>query len=201
MSLDSLTPLILEYRYWILIPLSILEGPIVAFIAGTLASLGYFNVAALALFFLVRDVAMDGMYYSLGYFGKRLTIVQRTITRLGVREKHFEEVRVLWEHHAGKTMFLGKLSYGIAFSFIILAGFIRMSLRKFFFWGAVVAIVQYWTLLALGYVLGTSLAGVGAHVIQYFSYVVAAATIIASLYYVFGKRGRKKLLKDAGEGA
>ena len=59
MSVDQISQLIIEYRYFILIPLSFIEGPIVAFAAGALASLGYFNVYALAIFFFVVDMLKD----------------------------------------------------------------------------------------------------------------------------------------------
>ncbi|MDP2665084.1 MAG: hypothetical protein Q8P23_00320, partial [bacterium] len=71
MSVDFITELILQYRYWILIPLSLIEGPVVAFVAGTLASLGYFNMSFLAVLFFVRDVGLDGVYYAIGHFGGR----------------------------------------------------------------------------------------------------------------------------------
>ena len=59
MSPEHLTQLILDYRYWILIPISVIEGPVVAFVAGTLAALGYFNIWVLVLFFFARDMIMD----------------------------------------------------------------------------------------------------------------------------------------------
>ena len=69
MSVDFITELILQYRYWILIPLSFIEGPVVAFVAGMLASMGYFNIYFLSALFFVRDVGLDGVYYAIGHFG------------------------------------------------------------------------------------------------------------------------------------
>src|SRR5579872_586989 len=110
MSVASMTHLILEYRYWILIPLSFLEGPIVAFIAGGLASLGYFNLYFLAILFFVRDVGLDGVYYAIGYFAAGTAFAKRMLGKLGVTQDHLEGVRLLWKDHAGRTMFVGKLS-------------------------------------------------------------------------------------------
>src|SRR5271154_4469952 len=93
MTLSSTTQLIIEYRYLILIPLALIEGPIVAFIAGTLASLGYFDVYFLAIFFLVRDVTMDSIYYALGYFGGRTKFVMRMLAKIKVTPDHLEGVR------------------------------------------------------------------------------------------------------------
>src|SRR3989338_6591219 len=72
MSLDFTTQIILEYRYWILIPLSLIEGPIVAFVAGTLASVGYFNLYFLAVLFFkgasIIAVVQYGTLLLAGYF-------------------------------------------------------------------------------------------------------------------------------------
>ena len=132
MSLDSITTLIIHYRYLILIPLSIIEGPIVAFSAGTLASLGYFNIVALSLFFFARDIIMDGLYYLVGYYFANTLFAQRILKKLRVTKEHLGTVKDLWEKNPGKTMFIGKLSYGIASSFITVAGMVRMNLTIFF---------------------------------------------------------------------
>ncbi|MCR4325519.1 MAG: hypothetical protein NUV59_01810 [Patescibacteria group bacterium] len=195
MSPDHITTLIVEYRYWILVPLSVFEGPLVAFASGTLASLGYFNVYVLAIFFFLLDMAKDAFYYALGYWGRDWRVTRHILKKLGVDEGHLEHVREIWEKHAGKTMFLGKLSYGIAASFVVLAGTVRMPLRKFFGWGAVVAVAQFWTLLALGYLFGTSLPN-STRIVQDIGYAVGVIALFGSAYYVFSFYMRKKWEKE-----
>src|SRR5665213_1298609 len=145
MSPQTIAHLIIEYRYWILIPAAIIEGPIVAFVAGTLASLGYFNIYVLIAFFFVRDMGMDAIYYYSGYFGGRSAFIQRMLAKLSMDEARLDELRLVWEQHPAKTMFIGKLSYGIAQAFIVTAGVVKMSIRKFFGYGALAAIAQYGT--------------------------------------------------------
>ena len=196
MDADHLTELIVQYRYLILIPLSIIEGPVVAFVAGTLASLGYFNIYVLLLFFFARDMIMDAFYYALGYYGGRTATAQKLLRKIGVREDHLDDIRKLWEKNAGKTMFLGKLSYGIASSFIALAGTVHMPLKKFFGWGAVVAIVQFWGLIFLGYFFGESFGSI-ENVINGIHYVILGITIVGILYYILTRYMRKELTREA----
>jgi membrane protein DedA with SNARE-associated domain len=196
MSPDTVTNLIIEYRYWILIPLSIMEGPIVAFAAGTLASLGYFNIFVLAGFFFVRDMVMDGLYYVVGYYGGRTRFVQNMLKRVGVEAGHLEDIRKLWEKHAGKTMFLGKLSYGIASGFIAVAGMVKMPLRKFFGYGAIVAVSQYGVLLALGYFYGNSLGGNAGRIIDNIQYLLVGVIALGSIYFVVSRYARSKLKEE-----
>ena len=199
MSVDFITELILQYRYWILIPLSFIEGPVIAFVAGTLASVGYFNMYFLAALFFIRDVGLDGIYYAIGHFGARTAFVQRMLVRIGVTPDHLEQVRVLWEKRPGWTMFIGKLSYGIASAFIVVAGVGKMRLPKFFLYGSIVAVLQYGTLLFAGYYLGESLGGNIVHIIENVQYVIAFVAIAISGYYIFSWYMRKKLLKESEE--
>jgi membrane protein DedA with SNARE-associated domain len=185
MNLQNIPHLLIEYRYWILVPLSLIEGPIVAFISGTLASLGYFNIFSLVLFFFARDMVMDGFYYFLGYFGSRTSFANYILRKIHIKQDHIDSLRSLWERHPARTMFLGKLSYGVSQFFIIAAGIIKMNIRKFFAYGAIVAVVQYVVLLLLGYFFGSAFGGSTAAIVENIQYAIAGATLILSGYYAF----------------
>jgi membrane protein DedA with SNARE-associated domain len=193
--MEGIVPLILEYRYWILLPLTIVEGPIVALIASTLASAGYFNIYALAVFFLVRDLAMDGMYYALGHYGSKTRVVHNLLARIGVHEGHLEDVRTLWEKHPFKTMFIGKITYGIAASFIVLAGAVGMRLRVFYIYALVVALIQYGAMLTLGYFYGAAFGGDMVAIFANIQYALAFLAVIGIAYYFLARRAKKSLLQ------
>lgn len=196
MSFDTLTQLILQYRYWILIPLSFIEGPIVAFIAGALAALNYFNIYALAIIFFLRDVGGDGLYYAIGYFGGHRPFTHRALRRIGVTESHMEKVRAFWLKRPGVTMFFGKLAYGIAAAFIVAAGIMKMPLRIFILYGSLIAVLQYGTLLVLGYFLGASFGGTVDKVLANVHYVVAFAALAIAAYFAIGWRMRERFFKE-----
>lgn len=199
MDVNHLTALILEYRYWILLPLSFVEGPIVAFFAGMLAAAGHFNIWALALFFFARDVIVDLGCYYLGVFGRQSGWITKVLRRLGVTEDHLEEVRVLWHSHPGKTMFLSKLSYGVAAGFIVVAGLVRMDLRKFLYYGSMIAVAHYGILLFVGYFFGAAFGTTFIELLHNLPYVIAGLSVIAIAYYVFKRRVSKKLVQAEEE--
>ena len=199
MSMDFITEILLQYRYLILIPLSLIEGPLVAFVAGTLAALGYFNIYFLAVLFFIRDVGLDGVYYAIGHFGGRTRFAGRMLKKMGITPDHLKQVRILWIKRPFWTMFIGKVSYGIASAFIVVAGMVKMPLKIFFKYGIIVAILQYGTLLLVGYYLGESLGGDIAKIISNVEYVIAFAAIAISGYYIFSWYMRKKLLKEDKE--
>ena len=202
MSVDFITQLILQYRYWILVPLSFIEGPVVAFVAGTLAAVGLFDMYFLAGLFFVRDVGLDGAYYAMGYFGGHSKFAERMLAKLGITDDHLQQVREMWERRPFTTMFVGKLSYGIASAFIVVAGMVKMPLRIFFKYGVLVAILEYGVLLLAGYFLGASLGGNVVRIIDNIQYAVAFGAIALVGYYLVSLRMRGKFLKEekgAGE--
>ncbi len=196
--MESLTLLIIEYRYWFLIPLTFLEGPIVALLAGTLAAAHYFDIYLLALIFIIREVVMDGVYYALGYYGGKIVWVQKMLHRAGIHEDHLDDIRLLWERYPFRTMFVGKISYGIALVFILCAGFIRMNLWRFYGYGMVVAVIQYGVLLAIGYGYGNAFSGDLIHMFEQAHYLIALITLIGVIYYVLAKRAKRKLFEVSG---
>jgi membrane protein DedA with SNARE-associated domain len=199
MSLDSVTHLLIQYRYLILIPLTFLEGPIVAFVAGTLASLGYFNMYALATLFFVRDVTMDLLCYATGHWGWKMGWVRRWVGRMGVTEEHLGEVQVLWNKYGFRTMFFSKLSYGIAAAFIIVAGVVHMPIKKFITYGAIVTVLQYGSLLFLGYFLGNAFGGTIQGVLEKLQYVLLLAAAVLIAYYFLRRYMRRRLEKQERE--
>lgn len=192
--MDHTTVLIIQYRYFILIPLAILEGPIAAFSAGTLASLGYFNIYVLGIIFFVRDVGIDLCYYALGHYGGKTKLVEKFLAKIHVTSAHLEGVRRLWDNHTAKTMFIGKLSYGISSTFIVIAGMVKVPLKRFVAYGSMVAVTQYGALLLLGYFFGNSFGKTISSALTILEYIIGAITIVASLYFIMGRRFRTKLL-------
>lgn len=195
MSTEALTELILWYRYSILIPLSFIEGPLIAFIAGTLAAVGFFNIYFLIALFFVRDIIFDAVYYAIGYFGKDTRFANRMLARLKITPDHLARARSLWERRPMMTMFIGKLAYGIASAFIVAVGMMKMPLGLFFKYGAIVAIVEYGGFLATGYFLGASLGGDVVEVVKKLQYMLAFGLVTAAAYFFFSLRLRTKFLK------
>lgn len=199
MTPDSITQLILDYRYWILIPLSLIEGPVVAFIAGTLAATGFFSFPILAVLFFIRDLGMDLVCYAIGHYGGRTKLAERMLAKLEITPDHLDHVRGIWARRPGLTMFVGKLSYGISAAFIVAAGMIHMPLKKFIYYGSIIAVAQYGTLLLLGYFLGVGVGGSMVRIIENVQYVILFATVAISGYYIFTWRMRKKFLREEKE--
>jgi membrane protein DedA with SNARE-associated domain len=184
---ESLTPALITYRYWILVPLSLVEGPTVAFVTGTLASLGYFNPFVVYGVFIVKDFVVDGAYYYVGRFASQTSSVARLFTKARVTAAEIDHARLLWDRHGWRTMFVAKLSWGLSPAFLALAGLVAVPAAIFFRYAVGIAIVQYGVLLALGYYFGHAI-GTVSQAIRLIGYIVTGAALVAIVYLRRGLR-------------
>jgi membrane protein DedA with SNARE-associated domain len=195
MDFSHITELILHYRYFILFPLACFEGPVISFVVGILAAAGYFNPINAYVVLIFGDIIPDIAYYFLGRYGEHKAIVARYISKIGVTEKHFDVIRKLWHTHTGKTMFFGKLAYGLSTPFLVSAGLVGMSLKKFLAYALPITLVQYAFLLALGYYFGGSFNFISTS-LRDVQIIIAAVLVVALGYYFFTRYMRSKLLQE-----
>lgn len=200
MPADHLTQLLIDYRYWIIIPLSFLEGPIVAFAVGTLSSFGYFNPFVAIWVFFAKDVIMDGAWYFLGRFAHGWGFVRRLLLKGGLITESTEAFRRQWRGHAFRTMFISKLPHGFSSAFLAMSGVIEAPMGRFFSYAAVIALLQYGVLFVLGYYFGSWL-GLSSSFVTRFQYVFTGVFTLAGIYllgawYLRRRLARRKPVDD-----
>ncbi len=197
MQPDHLTQLIIDYRYWIVIPLSFLEGPVIAFAVGTLSALGYFNPFVAVWVFFAKDMIMDGAFYLLGRFATRSRFVQQTLHKGGIITESTDEFKKQWEGHAFRTMFMAKLPHGFSSVFLAMSGVFKAPWGRFFAYAAIIAVLQYVLLFVLGYYFG-GLLGVSSSTITKIQYIVTAVFTVAMLYLAGAWYIRRRIKRKGG---
>ncbi|HUO56052.1 MAG TPA: hypothetical protein VMU27_01280 [Candidatus Paceibacterota bacterium] len=193
MTFTQVVHLILVYRYLIIVPLSFIEGPIVAFIAGALALLGYFNPYGMFAFLIARDVIVDNTMYSIGRFGGQTRFAQAVLKKIRFTDNYLADVRKLWDEHPLRTMFFSKLSYGLSASFLIVAGIVEMPFSIFFRYGVIVALLQYGLLFVLGYFVGNSFTSFG-NALNNILFALGIISLFIIIYYIFAHMMSSKLI-------
>ncbi|MDE2019355.1 MAG: VTT domain-containing protein [Patescibacteria group bacterium] len=193
MSFAVLAHLIETYRYWIFIPLAFLEGPIVSFVAGTLASVGYLNIPLALLVLFGRDIIVDSASYFLGRFAEHLAVTRWLLGKLGVSGAMIDDVRRQWNEHGARTMFVSKLSYGVSAAFLVVAGMVEMPFRNFLKYAALVAVTQYGILFFLGYFFGIQFGSLYA-ILDNIQFVIAGIGLFAAAYYLLRSYLRRRML-------
>ncbi len=199
MDQTTILDLIVEYRYLILVPLAFIEGPIVALTAGLLSALGYFDPFVVLGIMVGKDISVDAACYAIGRLGNRTALVKHYAKKIGIVEEHWSTVERLWEDHPWRTMFFSKLAYGLSLPFLVSAGLTRIAYGRFWFYAVQVSLLQYGTLLFLGYYFGNSLTAVqnGVHIAQ-IALAIIAVTVV--LYYIVSHGVRRRLKQEAGDG-
>lgn len=190
MELAAIVVLLEQYRYFILFPLACLEGPILGFITGSLIPLGYFSPLPLLLLLVAADVIPDCIYWAVGRWGKKKGLVESIGKKVGLTPERFGVLERLWHGHPVKAMAITKFSYGISTPLLITAGLVHLPLGKFVGLSALLALLQYSVLVALGYFFGNYFATVQSGLVRA-QIVVAAAVAVFVLYYFFSKSVRR----------
>lgn len=199
MSADAIIHTLLIYRYPMLILLALLEGPVVSLTGGFLASLGYLNLWLVVIILVGKDIAVDAVYYALGYFGTRGDIARRFGRKIGVLEHHWDLVQALWRDHPFRTMFVSKLSYGLSLPFMVSAGLTRMPYRRYWLYAAEVALLQYAALVFVGYFFGSRIGAAHFNLINGIQYLIAGIFLIWTTLYIMRSFVTKRLRKESGE--
>lgn len=143
------------YRYPIIYPLAIFEGPVVSIIAGFLIRTGFLGFWATYFLLMAGDLTGDVIWYLVGRHGAR-PLINRWGHFFSLTTDNVEKLQGLFQKHQTKILFISKLTtgFGFAIATLIAAGAAHVPFKKYFainFFGQFI-----WTgiLVALGYFVG-----------------------------------------------
>ncbi len=179
MDSQQITQFIQEYGYWILYPLTIIEGPLATLAGGGLAALGLLKIELVFLISIFGDLTMDLILYAIGYFGNQR--LRNFIGRHPKIETRRKKLQTFFEKHGGKVIFLVKITVGLSYITFITAGMIRMPLKKFLFFSILGGIIWSSILITIGYFYGNLYRTIGQH-IEWASLIVVGITLGTLLF-------------------
>ena len=167
-----------QHGYWGILPLMIIEGPIVTIIAAILASLGAFRWEFILLFSILGDVVGDVILYGLGYkYG--MGFVKKVGKYIGITEILVLRMQKYFENHGGKTIFAVKSTTGLCWAAFTAAGMVKMDFKRFLKYSVLGGIVWSGFLVAMGYFYGY----LWREISQYIDWIGWAIAIIAVFSY------------------
>jgi membrane protein DedA with SNARE-associated domain len=188
-----------HYGYWMMLPLMILEGPVVTIMAAMLASLGAFNVLIVLIFSILGDIVGDIILYGLGYhYGMRF--VRRVGKYIGITEKLVLRMEGYFARHGGKTIFAVKSTTGLCWATFVAAGIVKMDFKKFVRYSLLGGIIWSGFLVIMGYFYGYLWKEIRDS-IQWIGWAVVGLAIVSFFVItVYKKREAKKMLKENSAG-
>lgn len=138
---------------WILLPLAILEGPVISLLTGWLIALGLISPPMAFALILFGDVAGDCILYAIGRGSQPR---MRRWLPLRLRPGRAQLARLIRQVRCNDAGLLiaGKLTHVAGFPVLLAAGAARVPLHRFILWNTLAAIPKAGLLLALGWAFG-----------------------------------------------
>ncbi|PIP28233.1 MAG: hypothetical protein COX29_02295 [Candidatus Moranbacteria bacterium CG23_combo_of_CG06-09_8_20_14_all_35_22] len=184
-----------QYGYAIMLPLMIIEGPVVTIIASMLASLGAFNIFIVLIFSIIGDMGGDIILYGLGYkYG--MGFVRRVGKYIGITENLVLKMEKYFEHHGGKTILAVKSTAGLCWATFVAAGIVKMNFKKFVKYSFLGGIIWSGFLVAMGYFYGYLWREIQIY-IKWIGWVIFGTAIITFVIInIYKSYQSKKMFKE-----
>jgi membrane protein DedA with SNARE-associated domain len=136
----------------LILPLAVIEGPLVTAISGFLSARGYFDWYWALCLLVAGDVIGDLIYYWIGRSaGGPLA---RFGSRFGLRCLPSPELQHDLRHNASKMLVIGKWTHTLGFFVLTGSGMLRVPLARFFLVNLIASIPKTLVLFGVGYFAG-----------------------------------------------
>jgi membrane-associated protein len=170
-----------------------LPGDSLLVTAGLLAARGYLNVYTLAPVLTLAAICGNSLGYLIGRAsGPRIFNRENS---LFFNKKHALLAHEFYEKHGRKTIVLAQFMPIIRTFSPVIAGVGGMRLRQFMTFNIIGAFVWVWSMLSIGYFLGSYIPGIDEH-IEIVVVIVVFISILPGL--IGGYRAKRAKEKDNG---
>lgn len=170
-TLNQIVHLLETYKYFLLFPIAVIEGPIITVIAGFLVSLGHMNIFIAYAVVVAGDIVGDALYYWIGKSGGQF-MLSKFGHILGVSPDKIAFVKKHFHKHPNKTLLFGKFTHAFGVAILIAAGIVNINFWRFIAVNFASTLVKSLALLLVGYFFGQAY-------VQINSYINNATAIIA----------------------
>jgi membrane protein DedA with SNARE-associated domain len=188
-ALEHTLSLLETYRYEVLFPITLLEGPVATIIAGMLISLGYFDPVIACIIMILADSMSDVFRYYLG-LSFRNGKVEKLVRFFGISQSKTEQFGLQFNKHPKKLIFSSKIFPGIGMAIQVAAGAVKSPLKEYFWITFVATVIKTIILTLVGYAFGSYINQMN----DYFSVagLILALTGVAviSSFYFLSKYGK-----------
>lgn len=179
-----------NYGYWIILPLMIIEGPIVTILAAFMASVGIFNIWVVLILSITGDITGDILLYWIGRIWG-IIFVRKIGKYIGITEKLVLKMEHFFEKHGGKTIFSIKSTTGLCWATWVAAGIVKMNFRRFVWYSFLGGIVWSSFLVFMGYFFGELYEQIVEY-IKFAGWIVFGIAVVLILVINFYKKKKSE---------
>jgi membrane protein DedA with SNARE-associated domain len=166
-----------------------IEGPVAILLFSAAASAGLLDPIFVFLAASAGNLLADLVWYSIGYFSK-MEWIERHIKWFRDRQETIEGIKSRLHTNAAKLLFLAKITSGLVIPSLIIAGLIRVPLRKWFPSVLLGETIVTGALVLLGYFASTQILKIQTGM-QYVFLGLTLIFIVGVLY--FGQKALRKI--------
>lgn len=152
-SLAHIIQWLIGYKYFVLFPIAVAEGPIVTILAGFLASQGKLGFFTAYIVIVSGDLVGDSIYYAIGRFARR-SAIERWGYYVGITPEKIERLTKHFQNNSGKTFLIGKITNVLGVIILVAAGLVKMPFKKFSLYNIVITLPKSLMLLLIGFYFG-----------------------------------------------
>lgn len=181
-----------QYKYFIIFPITVVEGPIIIIVSGFMVYLQVLNFYSAFLILSVADIIGDSMYYLIGRYWRSSNRARRFAKYFGYNEKSEEFLERHFELHKGKTFLVAKISHGLGSTVQIASGIAKVSYKVFLFYSVIGTLPKTFILLVMGYYLGNYYEKIDGY-FSVFAYLTIGILVLFIIYKLSRKYVRKFL--------
>jgi membrane protein DedA with SNARE-associated domain len=177
----------------ILLPIAVVEGPIISVICGILISQGQLNFWVVYLVVMLGDLIGDVIWYYLGYhFG--YTFARKWGKRFGLTEEKISKVKEKFHTHTNFILFFSKITNGLGLALAVLftAGLAKIPFKRYIAINIIGQCIWSGILLSIGYFFGSALNQIKS--IEGKISIVIVVVLVAFLTITYIRRLHKKIV-------
>ena len=175
-----------HYKYLVLFPLAIVEGPIIAVIAGFLCSLGYLNLALVFPVIVIGDIIGDSIFYTIGRLGVP-SFIKKAGLWVGVSKEKMDRTRDMFNANPIRAISLSKIILSVGVAGIYLAGNAKVPFYRFLFICLITSGLQYVIYLTIGFLFGGAYIKI-SHYLNVFASLSITISIALLLFFLIRSR-------------
>lgn len=172
--------LILAYKYYVLFPLAIFEGPILAAIAGFFISTGQLAFLPVYIIVVLGDFIGDLFLYSVGKWG-RISLLNRFGNFFKITDEKLESAKKYFSANQKKTLIFSKIIHGIGITGLVAAGSLKIPYWQYMRVCLSVSVIQSAIIIVLGILFG----GAYTQLIGYLNFYFATTIVVVVLVAIF----------------
>ncbi len=190
LSLNTIFGWIVAYRYLVLFPIAILEGPIISVIGGFLVSIHVMEFWIVFGILVAGDVIGDMLLYAVGRWGGS-SLIARWGPKFGITAERMDAFEKLFKTNAKKTLLFGKWGHAFGFPILVSAGAVKENFSEFFCVSIGGTIPKTLFLILIGFYFGAAYANID----RYFTYavigIIALVAIASIAYWILGRTAQR----------